>query len=85
MTKFSDQGYGNLAFTIPGSNACEVVLTITEKGKPKDAVLTHCEKPTLDEPVVKSLLKSSFKPAMLNGKAVAVRAAMRLDYGSTEP
>lgn len=85
MTKFFDVGYGDPAFRMQGHNSCDVVLTISAKGKPADAQLLHCGEPELEKPALESLLKSHYKAASLNGKSVAVRATARLEYGNPPP
>ena len=85
ITKFSDEGYGNAAFPFPGGGACEVVLTISAKGKPSDPSLTHCEQPILEKPAVASLLKSRYRPGTLNGIAVPVRMSIHLEFGGFAP
>lgn len=81
ITKFSDQGYGDLAFSFVGNSVCTVALTISAKGKPSDPQVIHCERPNLEEPAVKSLLKSQFKPGKVNGKAVPMRASIQIELG----
>ena len=81
VIKFSDEGYGGMAFAHEGHNVCEVVLTISEKGKANDPQVTHCERPELEEPAIKSLLKSEYEPGFVNGKAVPMRASIHLEYG----
>jgi hypothetical protein len=81
LTKFSDEGYGNAAFIFAGNSPCDIVLTIDAKGNPSNAVVTQCEKPMLEKPAIDSLLKSKYKPGSINGKAVAIRASIHLEYG----
>jgi hypothetical protein len=81
LEKFSDQGFKAAAFPLVGNPGCDVVLTISAKGKASDPVVTACDKPILEKSAVDSLLKSHYKPGMVNGKAVAVRASVRLEFG----
>ena len=81
MAKFFDEGYGNTAFGSVGNNPCDIVLTISAKGKASDPVVTHCERPTLEKPAVESLLKSKYKPGSVNRKEVPIRASIHLEYG----
>jgi TonB family protein len=81
MEHFSDDGYGNLAFHLVGSGACDVVLTIDAKGKPTNEQAPHCEKTVLELPAARSLLKSRYKPGSMNGKAVPVRVSVHLELG----
>jgi hypothetical protein len=80
LTKFSDEGYGDAAFGYAGNSHCDIVLTISAKGKASDPSVTHCEKPRLENLAVQSLLKSKYKPGSVNGKAVAIRATVHLEY-----
>jgi TonB family protein len=83
MTMFADEGYEDLVILAPNARdtACDIVMTISEKGKASDLQVTRCERPTLEKPVVQSLLKSKYKPGKVNGKAVAMRASIHLEYG----
>jgi hypothetical protein len=80
---FSDNGYGHLAFVHEGNSTCDVMLTISTKGKASDPQVTHCERPELEKPAVESLLKSEYKPGFVNGKAVPMRASIHLEYGDS--
>lgn len=82
---FSDQEYGNAAFMLPGTSPCDVLLTISKKGKASDPMVLHCEKPSLDKPAVDSLLKARYKPGKMNGKAVPMRVLIHLEYGGFSP
>jgi len=84
VVKFSDQGYGHLAFVHEGNSACDVVLTVSAKGKASDPQATRCERPELEKPVVESLLKSLYKPGMMHGKEVPMRASIHVDYGDVQ-
>lgn len=81
IIEFSDKGYGQMAFAHEGNSACDVLLTISEKGKASDPRVTHCERPELEEPAVESLLKSQYTPGFVNGKAVPMRGSIHLEYG----
>lgn len=65
ITNFSDDGYGNAAFPLPDKSACDVVLTVSAKGKPSDPTIIQCDEPSLEKPAVASLLKSRYKPGAL--------------------
>jgi hypothetical protein len=80
MTSFVDEGYGDNAFMDAGKSACDIVLTISDKGKPSDPQVIHCERPALEKLAVQSLLKSHYKPGKMNGKAVPIRASVHLEY-----
>lgn len=81
MTKFIDDGYGVAAFNSPeGNGSCDIVLTISATGKASDPQVTHCERPELEKLAVQSLLKSKYKPGLVKGKAVAMRASIHLEY-----
>lgn len=85
MITFSDEGYGEAAFLIDGKGACDIVLTISAKGKASDPQVIHCVKPVLDKPAVLSLLNSKYKPGQVNGKKVPIRASVHLEYGDIPP
>jgi hypothetical protein len=80
MSRFSDEGFGDAAFPFPDGTFCDVVLTISAKGKPSDPSVTRCEKAILEKPAVASLLKSQYKPGRVNGKRVAVRTSIHLEF-----
>jgi len=81
MVRFSDEGYWLAAFRSGTKSSCDVLITISSKGKPVDAKVLQCEKPYLDKLVTESLLKSHYKPGSFNGKAVSVRVSLHLEYG----
>jgi TonB family protein len=82
ITMFSDNGYADAAFYSPkGNGACDIVLTVSTKGKASEAQVIHCEQPAIEEHAVESLLRSKYKPGSLNGKAVSMRASIHLEYG----
>jgi hypothetical protein len=85
MSKFSDEGYGTAAFMATEKSACDVVLTVSVKGKPSDPEATHCMTPSLEKSAIQSLLDSHYKPGSLNGKAIPVRALIHLEYGGVVP
>jgi TonB family protein len=85
VIEFFDEGYGHLGFEHEGNSVCDVVLTIDVKGKASDPQVTHCERPELEQSVIKSLLKSKYKPGFVNGKAVPMRASIHLEYGGVSP
>jgi hypothetical protein len=42
VIEFTDEGYGQMAFVYAGNSACDVVLTISERGKSSDPqVVSH--------------------------------------------
>jgi hypothetical protein len=81
MTSFFDEGFGGLAFSSVGKGVCDVVFTISAKGKPSDPQVILCESPTLEQPAVQSILKSRYKPAKFSGKTVPVRASIKIELG----
>ena len=85
ITQFSDEGFGNAAFRLADGNACDVVLTVSAKGKPSDISLTKCDKPILERPALASLLKSHYRPGTLNGVAVPVRVLVHLQFDGFAP
>lgn len=84
VVKFSDQGYGSLAFYREGSSACDVRVTVDEKGKASDPEVVRCAAPELEKVVVASLLKSSYRPGYVRGKVVAMRGVIHVNYGDGE-
>jgi TonB family protein len=85
VIQFSDEGYGLTAFAYEGSGACDIVLTVSTKGKATDPQVTRCERPELEKPAVASLLKSQYKPGMVHGKEVPMRGTIHLEYGGISP
>jgi TonB family protein len=86
ITRYVDSGYGNAAFLSPkGNGACDIVLTISAKGKATDPKVTHCERPNLEKPAVASLLNSKYTPGSVNGAAVPMRVSIHLEYGDDTP
>jgi TonB family protein len=85
IIEFTDKGYAQIAFAHEGNSICNIVLTISEKGKPSDPQVTHCERPELEKPAVESLLKSQYTPGFVKGKAVPMRASIHLEYGGDAP
>jgi outer membrane biosynthesis protein TonB len=85
LTLIGDEGYGDEAFFTPGESACDVELTIDRKGKASDVGTVHCDKDSLEKPATETLLKSKFKPAILNGNAVPVRVTVHLQLADFPP
>jgi hypothetical protein len=86
VTRFVDSGYGNAAFiSLEGNGACDVVLTISTKGKATDPKVTHCEHSNLEKPAIASLLNSKYKPGSVNGVGVPMRVSIRLELGGDSP
>lgn len=85
MTKFSDEGYGDAVFLLPGDSLCDIALTISLKGKASDPQVVHCDSKTLEMPAVASLLNSRYKPGQAGGISVPMRVTLRLEYWSTPP
>jgi outer membrane biosynthesis protein TonB len=78
LHRFANAGFGRAAFSLDDGAGCIASLTLDETGQPTDAQITKCDDPSLEKPVLRSLLKSRFSPAILNGKAVPVRASIHL-------
>jgi hypothetical protein len=85
LTKFSDEDYGDTAFMLDGNSACDILLTITAAGKATDPKLIYCESAGISKPAIQSLLKSSYKPGKINGKAVPIRVSVHLEYSGVNP
>lgn len=84
LTTFVDKGFGSAALA-PRGIGCHAVLTIDGQGKPSDVNITDCDRADLQKPAAESLLESKYKPAMLNGKAVAVRVKIHIIYDGFGP
>jgi len=84
VVKFVDKGYGQMAFFLEGKSECDVQLTVDEKGRASDARVVRCASPEVEKAAVASLLKSSYKPGYVQGKVVAMRGVMHLNYGDVE-
>lgn len=80
LTKFSDEGFSKLSFAFRNSLGCDVVLTVSKKGKPADPHVTHCDNPAMQDSVVASLLQSRYKPGRLNGKPIPVRFSIHIAF-----
>lgn len=80
MVRFAGSGFGEAAMALQTGAGCTAVIKIDAKGKPSDAQLLQCDAPSLEQPALQSLLKSKYKPATLNGKAVPVKATIQLSY-----
>ena len=78
LKRFVNDGFGHAAFFYDDGAGCVVRLKIDENGKPSDAQITKCDGPSLEKSAIQSLLKSQFEPAILNGKAVPIRASVHL-------
>ena len=85
LQRFVGVGFGRAAFSLDDGAGCVVALTIDENGLPSDAQITKCDDPSLEEPATRSLLRSQFSPAILNGKPVPVRASVHLVCEGFEP
>jgi TonB family protein len=83
MTKFGDQGFVDAAGGLRDGAGCDVLFTVTDKGKVKDPEVVDCDEKQLEVPAVESLLKTEFKPGKLNRKSVAVRAVIHLAIDRT--
>jgi TonB family protein len=81
----NDTGYSEAAVMWDNGVSCNIVLTISAKGKPSDPQLLFCDKKNLEKPAVDTLMNSQFKPAKLNGKPVAVRTSIRMVYKGFAP
>ena len=81
VVKFTDEGYGRLAFGREGNSECDVRLTVDEKGKASDPQVVQCAPPELEKAAIASLLKSRYEPGYVRGKKVAMRGVVHLNYG----
>jgi TonB family protein len=80
LTAFSDDGYGDAAFATDGTGACDITLTIDQQGKPSNPEGAHCTKIGITRLAAESLLDSRYTPGKVNGKPVAVRMAIHLEF-----
>lgn len=80
ITALAESGLGMAGFGMPEGSSCDVLLVITAEGRSKSPWVSHCDDSILEKPVLASLLKSRFQPAVLNGQPVSVRVAIHLVY-----
>jgi hypothetical protein len=80
LVRFSDQGYGDAAYSRVGSSPCDFLLTIDGQGKVVNPSILKCADPSLEKPAVESLKNSKFKPGALNGKLVPIRLQLHLEF-----
>lgn len=85
ITNFVDSDFSGTALRFPTNLACDVVLTVDQKGRPSSPQVIHCDQQALEKPATDSLLHSRFKPGTLNGKPVPVRLLVHLFYGGFVP
>jgi hypothetical protein len=85
MTHFTNEGYGEVVYTEDGSSACDVLVIISAKGKVSDPKVLHCARLTLEEPTIKSILHSTYKPGRVNKKAVPIRSLIHIEYDDNPP
>jgi TonB family protein len=83
MVDLVSQGFAEAALPLAHGTACDLTVVLDAKGKPQSATVSSCDQPALGKPAVESIMKSKFKPAKLNGSAVAVRLRVRLTYAGT--
>jgi TonB family protein len=82
---FSDAGYQKVTSSSTSLTACDIVLTVSAKGKHNNAQVIYCERVSLEKPALQSLLKYRYKPGSVDGKAVPMRVSIRLECGNTPP
>jgi hypothetical protein len=85
IERLVDVGFGRAAFSLGDGAGCIAALTIDETGHPTDAQITKCDDPSLENPVLRSLWKSQYSPAILNGKPVPIRASVHFVCEGFEP
>jgi TonB family protein len=85
VSNFSDKGFEQATFRVDGSCTCDIVLTISAKGKASEPQVTHCQSPALEEPAIQSLLNSRYIPGKVKGKAVPTRTSIHLEYCDVPP
>ena len=80
MLDLASKGFAQAEPPLAHGTACDLTVVLDTKGKPQSATVSSCDQPALAKPAVESMMKSKFKPAKLNGNAVAVRLRVRLIY-----
>jgi hypothetical protein len=85
MIRFVSNSFAAAAAYFPEKTSCKVVLVLDAKGKPLKASISHCDKPTLEQPAIDSVMKSKYKPATLNGNQVPVRVLVYLMFEGFDP
>jgi hypothetical protein len=85
IQRFANAGFGRAAFALEDGAGCIASLSIDETGHTTDAQIAKCDDPSLENPVLRSLWKSQYSPAVLNGKAVPVRTSVHLVCTGFEP
>jgi hypothetical protein len=85
IARFVDRGFIAKAHLSPNLVACDIFLTIDKKGRAADPKVAHCDEQILEAPAADSLLKSRFRPGLLNGEAVPVRILFHLVYTGSAP
>jgi hypothetical protein len=78
IQRFANVGFGRAAFSLEDGSGCIALLTLDESGHTTNAQIAKCDDPSLENPVLRSLWKSIFSPAVLNGKPVPVHSTIRL-------
>ena|GEM_PF-4599486 len=78
IQRFANAGFGRAAFSLEAGAGCVADLTLDETGHPTDAQIAKCDDPSLENPALRSLWKSQYSPAVLNGKPVPVRTSVHL-------
>lgn len=84
VIRFSDEGYGTMAFVHEGSSACDLMITVDKSGHASDPQILHCERPELEKPAVDSLLKSDYRAGFVHGKQVPIRSMVHLYFGDVQ-
>jgi hypothetical protein len=74
----ANAGFGRAAFSLEDGAGCIAALTIDETGHTTDAQITKCDDSSLENPVLRSLWKSQFSPAVMNGKPVPIHTSVHL-------
>ncbi len=78
IQRFANAAFARAAFSLEDGASCIAALTIDETGHPTDVQIARCDDPSLENPVLRSLWKSQFSPAILNGKPVSVRTSIHV-------
>jgi TonB family protein len=83
--EISDQGFCKAARAMKEDVGCIGTVDLDDKGKVLRVESMQCTAAKVEEPLTKSLEKSQFEPAYLNGNHVPVRFAFSIKYFVNPP
>ncbi len=85
LTRFPEKAFTAAASGLKREVRCVAVLTIDKKGVASDPSDVHCTEPAMMGPAADGLLASKYSPARRRGRAISVRALVRLTYFGAAP